>query len=93
MPLIETATLRPTLVTFIGGPCHGAFEVGCGKTRAHIAAALAVEKYKTTPTGQRCRFWGGICEGNANAENYSIVEATIVDGRLEIVCQYDGDEE
>ena len=84
--------VRPALVTFVGGPCHGSFEVGSGKSLSHIAEALAVEKYKITPVGQRCSFWGGICEGNANADNYSIVSGNISDGRLEIVCQYNADE-
>ena len=92
MRKIETPTLRPSLVTFMGGPCHGAFEVGCGRTIAHVAAALALRKYETTPLGKQCRFWGGICNSNAYVENYSIVEITILDGRLQIVCQYDADE-
>jgi len=89
MPALEVPTPRPSLVTFVGGPCQGSFEVGGGKSLSHIAAALAVEKYKFTPAGERCRFWGGICEGNANAENYSITSAKVTSGRLEIVCQYD----
>ena len=92
-PMIEATLTRAPLVTFLGGPCHGSFEVGSGKTQPHIAAALAVEKLKTTAHGDSCRFWGGICSGKADAHNYSVTKSAVVDGRLEIVCQYLGDED
>jgi len=78
------------VVTFVGGPCDGTFEVGGGKTDHHIAAALAYEKYRAKTPGIGCGFWGGICAGDPHAENYRIVEAKSADGKIELVCKYDG---
>ena len=89
------AVMSPTrqvvaVVTFVGGPCEGTYEVGGGKTDHHIAAALAYEKYRAHTPGIGHRFWGGICAGDPHAKNYRIVEAKDSDGKTELVCKYEG---
>ena len=85
------ATLPRVVVTFHGGPCEGTVVLGEGTSSTHATAAMAYRRYRETPFSViGCHVWGGMCEGEGPVDYYTIAQAAEVDGRVEMICEYEG---
>jgi hypothetical protein len=84
------ATPPRVVVTFHGGPCEGTVVLGEGKTPTHATAAMAYRRYRECPPAIGGHVWGGMCESDEPVDYYTIAHAGEVDGRIEMVCEYEG---
>jgi hypothetical protein len=85
------ATPPRVVVTFRGGPCEGTVVLGEGKSTSHATAAMAYRRYRESPSSAvGCHVWGGMCEGEGPVDYYTIAHAAEAEGRVEMVCEFEG---
>jgi hypothetical protein len=91
MSSVDSSTSRCVVVTFRGGPCEGTVVLGEGKSSQHTTAAMAYRRYCAAPGSIiGCHIWDGLCQSEEPADYYTVVNAVEADGRLELVCDYEG---
>jgi len=87
----DSPTKPRVVVTFHGGPCEGIAVLGEGKSTIHSTAAMAYRRYCESPSSAiGCHVWDGLCKSDGPADYYTIAQATEGDGKVEMVCEYEG---